>query len=80
MKNCSQCNSFDPYYKGGWCDWHKCTTSPNSSCNVADDNGGGFKKFQCCTCYWYDSNYHGGWCDKYKTDVYASSSCNSWTD
>lgn len=75
---CITCSSFDPNYKDGWCDYHKCKTNPYSSCNLEDTKGGGFKDHTCSTCYWFDSSYHGGYCDKHKKDTYASSSCSSW--
>ena len=76
MKNCVNCEDFDRFYKGGWCNYFKCTTSPYSSCHLAGDNGGGFEKYQCSTCYWHKN----GWCEKHKIYVYSSSGCNDWVD
>ena len=30
--NCVTCRRFDPNYHGGYCDYHKIDTNPDSSC------------------------------------------------
>ncbi len=74
---CVNCSSFDPNYHGGYCDYNKRDTSPNSSCSHEDSRGGGNSKYTCDTCRSFDPNYHGGYCDYHKCDTYPSSTCSS---
>ena len=76
--SCLTCSSFDPYYRGGYCNYHRCDTSPSGSCSSEDSRGGGFSNHTCSTCSSFDPNYHGGYCNYHRKDVYPSSSCSSY--
>lgn len=78
--SCATCDSFDPNYHNGYCNYHHCDTSPDSTCSKEDSNGGGFTKRTCSTCDYFDSSFHGGYCDYHKIDVYSSSSCSDYED
>lgn len=76
---CITCQSFDPNFKNGYCDYHHCETSPNGSCDKEDKNGGGYgDDATCSTCNYFDSNYHNGYCDYHKEDTYSSSKCSNY--
>lgn len=76
--SCLTCSSFDPFYHGGYCDYHKRDAFPDSSCSKEDSKGGGFSKYTCSTCRYFDPNFHNGYCNCYKKDTYTSSSCSSY--
>lgn len=74
--SCLHCSSFDPNYHGGYCDYHKCDTSPSSSCSAEDSKGSryGTDRRCCQTCRSYD----GRFCDYYKERMNPTDVCGSW--
>lgn len=82
MANCIECSSFDPYYKGGWCDCHECETSPSNSCPDGDYNGahidGNASKI-CRTCSSFCTTSRGEWCDYHECTVNGDSYCSDWS-
>ena len=81
MARCIECSSFNPYYKGGWCNYRDCETSPSDSCGSSDYDGSHLEyddEKVCSTCSSYSSS-RGGWCDYYECRTNPNSYCSDYT-
>lgn len=78
MPRCISCSSFDPYYKGGWCDYHGSVTSPDDSCNKSDWGGSHNEDGSGKTCSNCRS-YSNGWCEHYRCETNSDSYCSRYT-
>ena len=82
MARCIECSSYNPYYRGGWCDYHDRETSPSDSCACSDCNGSHIDDDSskvCRTCESFDPNYCGGYCDYHECTTNSDSYCSSWS-
>lgn len=73
---CVNCSSFNPYYSGGWCDYHGRKTSPNDYCSVGDYKGNTQSTVdkRCGTCMEYGNYY----CRYLREEVSPDNVCNRW--
>lgn len=76
--SCLTCSSFDPNYHGGYCDFHRCNTTPSGDCDHEDKKGGGFTYHPCSECNSFDPYHLGGYCDFHRKGTYPSSSCSDF--
>lgn len=69
---CRTCNSFDPNYHGGFCNYFKWDISPHDSCSVETS-------IDTCSSCRYFNPYRNDYCEYYNTYTYAnSSSCSNY--
>lgn len=80
-KSCVGCSSFDPYYRGGWCDYHGCSVSPSDDCIDADSYGK-HNEYDankvCSSCRYFDPYARGGWCDCNHCTTNSGSYCSDF--
>lgn len=80
--SCARCSSFDPYYKGGWCNYRSEETSPGGYCSSCDSDGAHPEydsEKVCSSCRYYDSYTRGGWCDYHSCTTNSESYCSGFS-
>lgn len=76
MSCLSNCSSYDPNYKGGWCNFHGRETSAGDTCSNEDSRGGnnGDSNRSCSNC----DDYSNGYCNDLNQYVNSGNVCSKW--
>ncbi len=77
--SCLTCSSFDPNYKGGYCNFHRCSVSPTGTCSKEDNKSNSYDYHTCSQCESFDPDYKDGYCNYWKEKVTPSSTCSRFS-